>query len=46
MITNGKDNAVVAVPIGRDGLLAAGGSSTATDGAGASGIDGVDGPNY
>src|SRR4051812_15033310 len=40
MIINERNNAVVAVPIGRDGLLAAGGSSTATGGAGANGIDG------
>jgi hypothetical protein len=41
MITNEKNNAVVAVPIGQDGLLKAGGSSTATGGAGANGIDGA-----
>ena len=41
MITNERNNAVVAVPIGQDGLLGNGGSSTATGGAGANGIDGA-----
>ena len=41
MITNEKNNAVVSVPIGRDGLLGAKGSRTATGGAGANGIDGA-----
>lgn len=41
MITNDKVNAVVAIPIGRNGLLRASGtSSTPTGGEGANGIDG------
>jgi len=41
MITNDQANAVVAIPIGNDGLLqAAGASRTTTGGAGANGIDG------
>ncbi len=40
MITNTKANSVVALSIGKDGLLEANGSSTATGGAGGNGIDG------
>ncbi|KAH8895458.1 hypothetical protein GQ53DRAFT_50910 [Thozetella sp. PMI_491] len=38
MITNAKENAVVAVKIGQDGLLS-GGTRTATGGAGSNGVD-------
>lgn len=40
-ITNGKANAVAAIPIGIDGLLKATGTLTATGGAGANGVDGA-----
>ncbi len=39
LLTNDNSNAVVALPIGKDGLLAPG-SRTATGGSGANGIDG------
>jgi hypothetical protein len=39
MLSNEKENAVVALPIGKDGLLGGAGKLTATGGAGMTGVD-------